>query len=114
MARVKRGLASHKKHKKLLSLTKGYRGTKSKLVKMAKEASLHAGSYAYQGRKNKKRDFRRLWITRISEAAKQEGTTYSKLIDSLNKNNIKLDRKILSDLVLNDNQTFKKIVNQVK
>lgn len=114
MARVKRGLASHKKHKKLLSLTKGYRGTKSKLVKMAKEASLHAGSYAYQGRKNKKRDFRRLWITRISEAAKQEGTTYSKLIDLLNKNNIKLDRKILSDLVLNDNQTFKKIVNQVK
>lgn len=110
MARVKRGLVSRQKHKKLLSLTKGYRGTRSKLIKVAHEAALHAGEYAFAGRKNKKRDFRRLWITRISEAAKQNGIPYSRFIAGLNKNNIKIDRKILSDLVLNDIETFKKIV----
>lgn len=110
MTRVKRGLVSHRRHKKLLDLTKGYRGTKSKLVKMAHEAALHAGEYAFAGRKNKKCDFRRLWITRISEASKQEGLPYSRFIDGLTKNNIKIDRKILSDLVLNDAETFKKIV----
>ena len=114
MTRVKRGVESRRKHKKLLSLTKGYRGTKSKLVKMAKEASLHAGEYAFHGRKRKKRDFRQLWIIRISEAAKQEGTSYSKLISDLNKKKIMLNRKILSDLVLNDRETFKKIVGAVK
>lgn len=114
MARVKRGLVSHRKHKKLLSLTKGYRGTKSKLVKMAHEASLHAGEYAFAGRKDKKRDFRRLWITRIGEAAKKEGISYSRFIESLSKSNIKIDRKILSDLVLNDVETFKKIVGAAK
>lgn len=114
MTRVKRGLVSHRRHKKLLDLTKGYRGTKSKLVKMAHEAILHAGEYAFAGRKNKKRDFRRLWITRISEASKQEGLSYSRFIDGLTKNNIKIDRKILSDLVLNDIETFKKIVGEVK
>ncbi len=114
MARVKRGVESKKKHKKLLSLTKGYRGTKSKLVKMAKEASLHAGEYAFHGRKRKKRDFRRLWITRISEAVKLENTSYSKFIDGLTKNNIKIDRKILSDIVLNDPETFKKVIDASK
>lgn len=114
MARVKRGLVSHRKHKKLLSLTKGYRGTKSKLVKMAHEASLHAGEYAFAGRKNKKRNFRSLWITRISEAAKQNGISYSKLIAGLTKKEIKIDRKILSDLVLNDVETFKKIVDAAR
>lgn len=114
MARVKRGTESRRKHKKLLSLTKGYRGTKSKLIRVAHEAALHAGEYAFAGRKNKKRDFRRLWITRISEASKQEGIPYSKFIAGLNKNNIKIDRKILADLVLNDRETFKKIVNAAK
>lgn len=114
MTRVKRGVVSRRKHKKLLGLTKGYRGTRSKLVKMAHEASLHAGEYAFHGRKRKKRDMRRLWITRISEAAKQNGTTYSKLIAGLKKENIALDRKILSDLVLNDSQTFKKVVDSAK
>lgn len=114
MTRIKRGLASHKKHKKLLSLTRGYRGTRSKLVKVAHEAVLHAGEYAFAGRKNKKRDFRRLWITRISEATKQNGISYSKFMDGLTKNNIKIDRKILSDLVLNDIETFKKIVDAAK
>ncbi|HVT01174.1 MAG TPA: 50S ribosomal protein L20 [Patescibacteria group bacterium] len=113
MTRVKRGLIAHRKHKKLLGLTKGYRGTKSRLTKMAHEASLHAGEYAFHGRKRKKRDFRALWITRISEAAKLNGTSYSKLISALNKSNVKIDRKILSDLVLNDNETFKKVVASV-
>ena len=114
MTRVKRGLVAHRKHKKLLNLNKGFRGTKSKLVKVAKEASLHAGQYAFQGRKNKKRDFRRLWITRISEAVKQEGISYSKFMAAMTKKKIGLDRKILSDLVLNDRETFKKIVEQAK
>lgn len=113
MARVKRGLVSHRRHKKLLALNKGYRGTKSKLVRVAHEAALHAGEYAFAGRKNKKRDFRRLWITRIGEAAKAEGISYSRLVNALSKNNIKIDRKILADLVLNDNNTFKKIVASV-
>ena len=114
MARVKRGIESRRKHKKLLSLTKGYRGTRSKLIKVAHESALHAGEYAFAGRKNKKRDFRRLWITRISEAAKQEGVSYSKFVAGLSKNNIKIDRKILSDLVVNDIETFKKIVGAAK
>ncbi|MBP6098969.1 MAG: 50S ribosomal protein L20 [Candidatus Levybacteria bacterium] len=114
MTRIKRGVASHKKHKKLLSLTKGYRGTKRKLVKVAKEASLHAGEYAFHGRKRKKIDFRRLWITRISEASKLNGISYSVFMNKLSKKNIELDRKILADLVRNDNDTFKKIVESVK
>jgi large subunit ribosomal protein L20 len=113
MTRVKRGILSHRRHKKLLELNKGYRGTKSKLIRVAHEAALHAGEYAFAGRKRKKRDFRRLWITRISEAVKQEGTSYSKFVDGLTKNNVKLDRKILADLVVNDIETFKKVVASV-
>ena len=114
MARVKRGTESRRKHKKLLSRTAGYRGTRRRLVKVAREATLHAGEYAFAGRKNKKRNFRRLWITRISEAAKQNGVSYSRFIAGLNKNNIKIDRKILSDLVVNDIETFKKIVEMAQ
>lgn len=114
MTRVKRGVTSHKKHKKLLGLTKGFRGTRSKLVRVAKEASLHAGQYAYHGRKLRKRDFRRLWILRIGEAVKKEGLSYSVFIDRLKKEKIELDRKILADLVTNDPPTFNKIVDQVK
>jgi large subunit ribosomal protein L20 len=114
MARVKRGTVSRRKHNKLLSLTKGYRGTKSKLTKLAKEASLHAGQYAYNGRKERKQDFRTLWIIRIGEAVKAEGLSYSVFINKLKKANIELDRKILSDLVVNDPTVFKKIVESVK
>ena len=114
MPRVKRGLVSKRKHNKLLGLTKGYRGTKSKLVKVAKEASLHAGAYAFHGRKLRKRDFRALWITRIGEAVKSEGISYSVFMDRLKKANIQLDRKVLSDLVVTDPETFKAVVNQVK
>lgn len=114
MARIKRGIISRRKHKKLLARTKGFRGTKSRLIKVAKEATLHKGAYAYEGRKNRKRDFRALWITRIGEAVKTDGISYSVFINKLKKANIELDRKILSDLVINDINTFKQIVDKVK
>jgi large subunit ribosomal protein L20 len=114
MARVKRGKVSRRKHNKLLSQVKGYRGTKNRLTRVAKEAALHAGAYAYHGRKLKKRDFRRLWILRIGEASKKEGLSYSKLIDGLKKAKIELDRKILADLVVNDSKTFSEIARSVK
>ncbi|MGA2911490.1 MAG: 50S ribosomal protein L20 [Candidatus Levyibacteriota bacterium] len=114
MARVKRGVVSRRKHNKLASLTKGYRGTKSRLIKAAKEASLHAGAYAYHGRKVKKRDIRALWITRISEAAKKEGVSYSRLMNQFKKAGIEVDRKILSELVLNDPETFSQLIKVSK
>jgi large subunit ribosomal protein L20 len=114
MARVKRGVVSRRKHNKLLQATKGYVGTKSRLIKTSHEALLHAGAYAYHGRKLRKRDFRSLWITRIGEASKAEGMSYSVLINKLAKARILLDRKILSDLVLNHPDTFKKIVDTAK
>lgn len=114
MARIKRGTVSGRKHKKLLSLTKGYRGTKRRLVRVAREAALHAGAYAYHGRKLRKRDFRQLWITRIGEASKQEGISYSVFMNKLKKANIQLDRKILADLVLNDPNAFRKVIDTVR
>lgn len=114
MTRIKRGIVSRRKHKKLLGRTKGFRGTKSRLVKVAKEASLHADAYAYHGRKLRKRDMRSLWITRISEATKKQEMPYSVFMNKLKKANIELDRKILSDLVVNDPQTFKLIVDSVQ
>lgn len=112
--RVKRGLVSKRKHTKLLKQATGYRGTKRKLVKMAHEAVLHAGVYAFHGRKLKKRDMRSLWITRIGEASKAQGLSYSRLMNGLKKAKIELNRKILSDIVTNDPNTFKSIVAFVK
>lgn len=112
--RIKRGIVSHRKHKKLLESTKGFRMTKHRLVKVAKEASLHAGQYAYQGRKQKKSNFRRLWINRISAAVRQNGLTYSQFIAKLKKAQIQLDRKILSNLITIDNKAFNQIVDKVK
>lgn len=114
MARVKRGTVSRRKHNKLLSLTKGYRGTRSKLVKVAHEAELHARQYAFHGRKLRKRDFRALWITRISEALKSEEINYSAFINKLKKANITLDRKILSNLIVEEPKVFKQILEKVK
>lgn len=114
MTRVKRGLVSKRRHNKLFEQAKGYRGTKSKLTKVAREAVLHAGQYAFNGRKRKKIDMRRLWIVRIGEAAKIEGISYSRLIDGMNKKKIELNRKILSDMIVNDLSTFKTIVEKVK
>lgn len=114
MPRVKRGLVSRRKHNKLLKLNKGYIGTKSRLTKVAKEARVHADAYSYHGRKLRKRNIRSLWITRIGEAAKKEGVSYSVLIDKFKKANIELDRKILNELIISDIETFKKIVDSVK
>lgn len=114
MTRVKRGIVSRRKHKKLFSLAKGYRGSKRKLVRTAKQAVLHAGAYAYHGRKRRKRDMRRLWTVRISEASSQLGLPYNRLINGLLKAQITLDRKILSELVSEDPNTFKTIVDRVK
>jgi len=114
MARVKRGVVSRRKHNKLLSRTKGYRGTKSRLVKVAKEASLHADQYAYHGRKLRKRNFRTLWITRISEAVKLHDMSYSVFINKLKKANITIDRKILASLIVEDPKTFENILQTAK
>ncbi|MEK7450425.1 MAG: 50S ribosomal protein L20 [Patescibacteria group bacterium] len=114
MTRVKRGLVVRRKHKKALGLTKGFRATKSRLITVARDAALHAGAYAFAGRKLKKRDFRQLWITRISQAVKLEGLSYSVFINKLKKANIELDRKILSNLLISDPAAFKNIVDKVK
>ncbi|MBU3979293.1 50S ribosomal protein L20 [Patescibacteria group bacterium] len=114
MARVKRGTVSRRKHKKLLNLTKGYRGTKSKLTRVAHEAALHAGQYAFHGRKLRKRNFRTLWIIRISEAVKKHDLSYSVFINMLKKANITLDRKILNNIIVEDPETFKQIVISAK
>ena len=114
MARVKRGLVSHRKHKKLHQLTKGYRGGRGKLVREAKSALLHAGEYAFAGRKLRKRNMRRLWITQLGIAVKAEGLSYSKFISALKTKNINLDRKILAELAVNHPQDFKQIVSHVK
>lgn len=111
--RVKTGFARRRAHKKILKHNKGYRMTKSRLVKVAKEALLHAGAYAYVGRKDKKSDMRRLWITRINGALSDTGLTYSKFIKALKDKKIELDRKILAEIIQDDPETFKKIVEEV-
>lgn len=114
MARVKRGIVSKRKHNKLFDLTQGYRGPRRKKVKSATEALLHAGAYAYHGRKLRKRNFRTLWITRISNAVSQQDLSYSKFIAGLKKAKIEIDRKILADIVLHDAATFKTLVDNIK
>lgn len=114
MARVKRGIVTHRKHKKVLNLTKGHIGGRSKLIKQAKSSLLHAGEYAFAGRKLRKRDMRRLWITQMGIALKNEGLSYSKFIASLKAKNINLDRKILADLAVNNPDDFKKIIAETK
>lgn len=114
MARVKRGVTSHQKHKKVLKLTKGHRGGRSKLVKEAKSSLLHAGQYAFAGRKQKKRQFRRLWITQLGNALKLQGISYSKFINQLKTKELNLDRKILSDMAVNHPADFKQIVDSLK
>ncbi len=113
MARIKRGVTSHKRHKKILKLTKGQRGGRSKLIREAKSSLLHAGEYAFAGRKRRKRDMRRLWITQLNAAVKTEGLSYSKFINKLKTKDIKLDRKILADLAVNHPEHFKKIVAEL-
>ena len=110
--RVKRGVTTKAKHNKIFRANKGYRMTKRRLIKVAKEAYLHAGEYAFAGRKNRKRDFRQLWILRISEAVKKQGINYSRFIKGLKENHILLDRKMLSHLIGEHPQTFEAIVKK--
>ncbi len=114
MPRVKGGPKGRSKHKKILEAAKGYRGTRSKLFRPAHEAYLHAGEYAFAGRKLRKRDFRTLWIQKISAALKPFDISYSRFIKNLKDANIELDRKVLADIALNDPVTFEKIVGEVK
>ena len=114
MARVKGALATRKRRKKILKLAKGYFGAKSKLFKTAKEAVMKSGNYAYIGRRLKKRDFRRLWITRISAAAKINGMNYSTFINGLNKAGVQINRKMLADIAVNDAAGFTKLAETAK
>ena len=109
MPRVKRGVTSHKRHKRLLNAAEGRRGTRSKLIKPAREALLHAMAYAYVGRKQRKRQLRALWIVRLNAAARQHGLTYAKLISGLKSAGVELDRKILADIAVRDAATFASI-----
>lgn len=115
MARTKTGFARRRSHKKVLARTKGFRMTKNRLIGVAIEADLHAGQYAYAGRRLRKRDFRRLWIVRLNAAIKaiDETLRYSVFINQLKKANVLLDRKVLADIALKDEQTFAAIVKHV-
>lgn len=114
MARVKRAMMTRKRRKKILKLAKGYFGAKSTHFKMAKQAVMKSGNYAFAGRKHKKRDFRRLWITRISAGCHMSGINYSQFMNGLKKAGITLNRKMLSELAINDTAAFTALVGQAK
>ena len=111
MSRVKRGVTQHARKKRLLKHPKGFMWTRKSKFRQAKEATLHAWSFQFADRKKKKRDFRRLWQVKINAAARENGLSYSKLIDRLKKSNIELDRKILSDIAANHPEVFKQIIS---
>lgn len=110
--RIKRGITTHKRHKRLLERAKGYRGGRSKLYQEARQATIHAGADAYRGRKEKKRQMRSLWITRINGALFAHNISYSQFIGKLKSKNINLDRKILSQIAVEDPQTFDEIIKK--
>lgn len=112
--RVKSGVRTRTRHKKVLKQAKGYWMSRSKQFKKAKEATLHAGEYAFHGRKRKKRDFRSLWIVRINAAVREQGLTYSGFINALKNKKVEVDRKILSQIAVEHPEVFKKIVAEVK
>lgn len=114
MARVKRGVAAHKRHKRLLNAAEGRKGAKSRLIKPAREALLHALAYATRDRKQRKRKMRELWIVRINAAARQNGLTYGQFINGLKKAEVEIDRKILADLAIRDAAVFGRIVELAK
>ena len=109
MARVKRGVTARARHKKILKLAKGYYGARSRVYRVAKQAVIKAGQYAYRDRKQKKRQFRALWIVRINAAARMCGISYSRLINGLTKANVAIDRKVLADLAVRDMDAFAEI-----
>jgi len=114
MPRVKRGVTARARHKKILALAKGYRGRRKNVYRVAKQAVMKAGQYAYRDRRTRKRFFRKLWIARINAGARSHGVTYSRFIAGLKKLSIDLDRKVLSDMAINDPAAFGAIVAKVK
>ncbi|MGH8558418.1 MAG: 50S ribosomal protein L20 [Methylococcales bacterium] len=106
MPRVKRGVTAKARHKKVLAQAKGYSGARSRVFRVAKQAVIKAGQYAYRDRKQRKRQFRQLWITRINAAARECGLSYSRFMDGLKKASIEIDRKVLADLAVQDKQAF--------
>ncbi|MDT8429028.1 MAG: 50S ribosomal protein L20 [Pseudomonadales bacterium] len=114
MARVKRGVTARRRHKKILKLAKGYYGARSRVYRVAFQAVIKAGQYAYRDRRAKKRVFRALWITRINAQSRANGMTYSQLIAGLKKANIAVDRRVMADLAVHDKPAFAALVNQAK
>lgn len=114
MPRVKRGVTAHARHKKILNEAKGYYGARSKVFRVAKQAVIKAGQYAYRDRRQKKRQFRALWIARINAAARINGLSYSRMIDGLKKAGVELDRKALADVAYNDDVAFAALAEQAK
>ena len=114
MPRVKRGVTARARHKKILALAKGYRGRRNNVFRIAKQAVMRAGQYAYRDRRTRKRVFRSLWIARINAASRENGMSYSRFIAGLNKSAIGLDRKVLAELAVNDKPAFAAIVARVK
>ena len=114
MTRVKRGVVARARHKKILALAKGYRGRRSTVFRVAKQAVMKAGQYAYRDRRQRKRQFRALWIARINAACRELGLTYSRFINGLSKANVSVDRKVLSALAITDKNAFAKFVEIAK
>ncbi|HOB02043.1 50S ribosomal protein L20 [Casimicrobium huifangae] len=114
MPRVKRGVTARARHKKIIALAKGYRGRRNNVYRVAKQAVMRAGQYAYRDRRNKKRDFRALWIARINAAAREAGMKYSTFMGALKKAAIEIDRKVLADMAVFDAPAFTALVERVK
>ncbi len=114
MSRVKRGVTAHARHKKIIEQAKGYRGRRKNVFRVAKQAVTKAGQYAYRDRRQKKRQFRALWITRINAAAREHGLSYSRFIDGLHKAAIEIDRKVLAEIAVSDKDAFAELANQAK
>jgi large subunit ribosomal protein L20 len=114
MPRVKRGVTAHARHKKVLKEAKGYYGARSKVYRVAKQAVIKAGQYAYRDRRQKKRQFRSLWIVRINAAARENGLSYSRLVDGLKKAGIEIDRKVLAEIAYHDQEGFAALAEQAK
>jgi large subunit ribosomal protein L20 len=114
MARVKRGVVARRRHKKVLKQAKGYYGARSRVFRVAKQAVIKAGQYAYRDRRQRKRQFRSLWITRINAASRANGLSYSRLINGLKKAEIALDRRVLADLAVHDKEAFAAVVEKAK
>ncbi len=114
MPRVKRGVTAHARHKKVLKKAKGYYGARSKVYRVAKQAVIKAGQYAYRDRRQRKRQFRQLWIARINAAARENGLSYSRLINGLTKAGVEIDRKVLADIAVFDKAAFTAIAEKAK